>query len=937
MRPYRSAFDWPGLSARGARAHGGLLAALGILILGFVFLLTALTAYLALSATHQAVVTLAGVSASQGRTVVQARLADDAGTQRAAAEETLARVLDRSAIAVETEQLDEGGQRYVRWTITPHPTGFTAAAMPGLIEGLDGLQRSFAADERIGAGGVTTDGSLTTTLADIQRRVGAEQGASLVPLALIGIIGLVALGQVARLVASARSPELGLIRSRGSSLRRLGLTAAVEATSVALPAAAVGAGAGILLIAVLYPSIGVDRMLWAIAAGIVIVTAAIVGFSTVATARTASLSAPAFAGRGRTAVGAVSLVLVILVAALSFLQFRVYGSPLVMTESGRPRVEPFIAAAPALLLLAVVILGLALFAPTARLAEVAVARSRGARPSLPVRQVARRVGLHAVSVTVVALAVGAIVLASTYSATLARASGIPSALRTGADLAVGASGGTLPPLADIAATTGVTAAAPVLSVSAKLGSATVDVVALPAGRLDGLMNDLDGAVDVAALGRAIAAASPGLPLGAAGEVSVDVSVAVGQPSIGEVYFEGVPLETIDRADVVVRLVVADQSGIVSTIALDPVRDPVAPAEGEPDSVVQATRTATLPEGAARLIGIEVHLVGGFASRDHTVTIGSITGVESLDGTWGLAATSPEEDVFGVAFPTAGEGATAVIPGLSTSQRVMLVAPGATDEPVRAIASEQLAERLALGVGDTVTVSSGLFGEDFELEVAGITPAIPGTTGGLGLLLDLDRLEVGLLGTDRPADTTTGGYPGGGVTRYWLSSADPAATRAALPEGLEVAATRVSDAEPTSTAIALWLGALGALLLAAATLLAGNGMVSRARSGELRVLRALGMSRREIAAARRLEIVVVVAFGVLLGAASGVVSAVLTVSDLARSATIGLPATLDVPLLVDPVPLAILLGATLVVFAAVAVAAGRQATARARLESREGGS
>lgn len=934
MRAYRSVSGWPALTARASRSNAGLLLALAILVFSFTFLLTGLSAFLTLSATSQAVTALDRVGPSQRQAVVQARLSDDASTQRSVAEQILARVLDRSAVRVEVEEREEGGQQYVRWTITPHPTDFTAAAIPGLIEGIDGLQRTFGADDRVGAGGVTTEGSLTTTLADVQRRLGAEQGASLVPLTLIGVIGVVALGQAARLVASARGPQLGLIRSRGASLRRLGLTASLEAALVALPAAFLGGGGAILTLAIVYPSIGVDRVLWAISAVIVVATALIVGFSTVGTSRTASLSAPAFSGRGRTAVGAVSLVLIVVLAALSYLQFLVYGSPLVITESGRPRVEPFIAAAPALLLLAIVIVGLVLFAPTARLAEVAVARSRGVRPSFAVRQVARRVGLHAVSVTVVALAVGAIVLASTYSATLASASVVPPLLRAGSDVVVGSAGAALPPLDEIATADGVTAASPAIAVSAKVGGDSVEVVALPADRLDAVMTDLRGEVDVPAIATALTAPPVGLPFSEPGVVTVAASVTIGQPSDGEVYFEGVPVEVTDTTRTVVRLVAVDPAGTVTVVPLEAIVAPIRPAPGERDATTRVTRTAELPatEGL-RLIGIEVSIEGGFTSRDHTVTIESVSGIESLDGEWGFAGFSPESDFSGIAFPELGEGASAVIPGFSVTQRVMLITPGAATGPTRAYVSDALATRLALEPGDTITVSSGVFGDEFEFEVVGTVPVVPGTSGSFGVLADLPSVEVALLGADREPGSD-GGYPGGGANELWLASDDPAATARALPDSLDVEVPRTAALEPTTTAVALWLGALGALLLAAATLLAGNGMVSRARTGELRVLRALGMSRPQISAARRLEVVVVVAFGVLLGAVAGIASAALTVSALARSATIGMPASLDVPLLVDPVPLVVLLGATVLVFTAVSVIAGRQATARARLETRE---
>jgi hypothetical protein len=885
-----------------------LLIGLASLSLGFALLLTGIAGYLTLSATAQAVASINAVSESQQRTVIQARRADDPAAQRAAAASTIGANVDLRAMQVTVDDVEQGGEQYLRWTLQPHATGFTAAAIPGLITGLEGLQRAFTADPEIAPSGVTTDGSLSTTLGDIQRRLGAEQGASLVPIGLVAIIGLVALGQVSRLQAAARAPQLGLIRSRGASFRRLALTAAVETLVVTLPAAALGSAAAIGLLQFFFAGVAVDALVLVIAVGVSLAAVGIVAVTTVATARTASLRDAAFSGRGRTAVGAVALVLVLVVAALSFWQFTIYGSPVVATPSGA-RVEPFLAAAPALVLLALVILGLTLFAPVAGIAEVSTARSRRVSPSFPIRQVSRRVGLHAVSVTVVALAVGSMVVGAAYSATLAPVSSLPAALRAGSDIRVISA--TEPSAPDA------TAIAPAIVTSGQFGGDAAELVALPAALLPEVMTDLDGTIEPATMGAAITAEPGGIPIDAdTTELAFDVTITVGPVVEQEFIPENRPDETTGDATTQLRAIVADERDRVSVVPLE--------------AIVGGgnfSRSIELPDGADRVLAVEVEIGPDALVQDYTITITAIDGT-ATEGNWSIAAMTPVESAFyGFDAPSLDDSRPASVrmPAYSYSQRVELVANGIDlAAPVPALINRDLADRLSLAVGDVITLRSALLGEGFDLEVSGIVAAVPGTTNAYAVLADLGRVEGRLLGVDR-APGADGGYAGSAVNQYWISSATPEQTAAGIAGDVTVVSR--STPPPSSTVIALWLGGLGALLLAAATLLAGNGMVSRARAGELHVLRALGMRRREIRAARRLEVTVVVVVGVVLGAASGLIVAALTVPQLARSATLGLPQSIAVPLALDPLALGAFGVATAAVLSIVAVIAGAGATAR----------
>jgi hypothetical protein len=869
------AAGWLRLSARAAVSHGRALATLATLAGVLAIMLAGIAGFLTLSATALATDTLSSVGASQRVTIIQARLADDAAAQKASAASAIASVLDTRAVEVQTTEISEGSARYVRWTFSPHPSGFTAAAIPSLVTGLDSLRRVFSADPSIATGGVTTDGSLSTTLADIQRRLDAEQGASLVPLVLVALIGLIALGQVSRLQAAGRTPELGLIRSRGASFRRLGLTAGLETLVATLPAALLGTALVILLLGLAYPSVAVDAALWLIPVALALASSLIVALSTAATARSASVRDPAFAGRGRTAIGVVALVLVFVVAALSFWQLHSYGAP----------VDPFVAAAPALVLLLLVIAGLALFAPIARLAERFASLSRSVAPSFPIRQVSRRIGVHAVSVTVVALAVGSLVLAAGYSATLERVSDLPSLARTGAEVRVVAGPSGLPALSGIDAV-------PVLVTTARIGSETSELVGVPAAQLAGVMTTLGGAVDTAAMAGAISADHGGVAVDGPLEIHLSAGEREADPYDG-LYLEG------DEPIVSIALVTTDDRGLLR--ALEPI-ELASPTPGT--SITHGIDTAS-----QRVVAIEVTRGGGFSSSSLRLTIDGLP-----TGDWSLVAF-PGDD-FGVPASEV-DGATGLaFPAWNSADFARLVAPGvAVFAPVRAVVGQELATQLGLEPDDAITLRSPTLGEEFDVVVAGVASTVPGTTNRLGLVADLGAIETRLLGSSRAIVTPN---------QLWIRGED-ATTAAALLEPqldgatLSTAATASPGATPTQ--LALVLGSLGALALAAATLLAGASMIARSRAGEVRVLRALGMRRREIRAARRLELALVIVFAITIGAVAGLVASVGTVSVLARSATIGLPSALPVPLEFDGQLLLAGGAAVLVVLGIVALLAG----------------
>src|SRR5690606_34555184 len=119
----------------------------------------------------------------------------------------------------------------------------------------------------------------------------------------------------------------------------------------------------------------------------------------------------------RTVVALSSVVLATAAAGLAIGQSLLYGSPLVTDATGRESVDPLALLAPALGLVAASLLLLAGATPLARFAEHLTARGRRLQPWFSARQLSRGLARYSAAGLVVALAVGSLTLAASYSGT----------------------------------------------------------------------------------------------------------------------------------------------------------------------------------------------------------------------------------------------------------------------------------------------------------------------------------------------------------------------------------------------------------------------------------------------------------------------------------------------------------------------------------------
>jgi hypothetical protein len=834
---------WFGLSVRRSRHYAAMLAVLGLTILLASFVVSAVTAYLSLSATREATTAIVEAGEDGHRFTLVIPIATDAAAQRAAGERLVTSLVDTRALKLTIEQTQNDGDALLTFDLRPDPQYFTATAIPGLVDGLTQMQRALTTDPDAAPHGVSAEGTLPTELARVQAQLSVEQAATGIPIALAAIIALVALIQGARLLVESQRDEFLLSRARGASMSRIAFTVAVMALSVGAPAAAISvAGAAALLAGWFGSAVALMPVLPAV--GVVVVSTMAVVTETVRVTASASQRSR---DRGGFVASIATLVIIFVVSGLALSQFLLRRTPLQVSASGVPYVDPLIAAAPALALLTVVVLGLAAFSPAARAVEAISARSRGSAVIYPARYLARRTALHIASATVVALAVGSFIVAGAFASTVQHLAEGRQQLIAGSDVRVLGVSPSVHLTPDAERTS-----SRVLVTGATVGSDSMELVAIPHDAIGTVMTTAGGLVET----RAIADALPGVAAG------VDVP-------------DGVALDIVGAQNL-------DELTAVGTF--------IYPNDG---TVTQVALPAAVDD-RLRLIRITVRFACPLDTCDVTV--------EST--TPGAKTLTPQSPLYGpIGSPTT------VARGIS---EFTYDAPGLPDS-IPLVVTRDLASRLALAVGDDVTVQAGTGGRQFTATVARIVDLIPGTTNPLASIAELGSVA---LATRLQSGSTLE------PNELWFRSDDVAASIASI-SGLRV--MTASDVAGSATAsTALWLGAIGAAALAVAALAAGAALSARTRRAEPGLLRALGMSVRQAGRVVTLEQWLVTVIAVALGIVSGVVVSALTVPDLAHASLAGASDALPAPLVIEFTPVALAVAASTAAFLTVGIVAGWRA-------------
>jgi hypothetical protein len=777
-----------------------------------------------------------------------------------------------------------------RWTVRPVADRISVDQLDALRRASDAVSSAVQKDDP--GADVQAEGLLELGIEPIQQNLQAAAAVSTAPLIVVGLLGLLTLIELAGMLGQLRTGETILLRARGTSSRRFVVESAVEGVVTAVPAAAFG-GAFALGISRLTGHVGeVPSYAWLIVAGTVLVPVAVLAITAARSSRDRLLGSrgarrPLIRGgaRLRSTLALGSLLLLVLLAAVSVSQFLLYGSPLAPVVGGGVAVDPLAVSAPALAIAAIGLLGIAVFPLVARGLE---RWSRGARDldALALRQLARRSRAGLTPILVLAFAVSGLLLGACYSGTWSVSARETRQVQVGTSVRITSS----PPLATSVtrATLGQTGSAPVAREDAEIGQDLVAVIGIPSSRIAATITPVTDAVAPATLARLVAthADRPVIPAGATG---VDVG------------FPGAPPETLPIGG---ALIAVDASGFETNVNLLP---------GGHGLV------GSLPSGAApwTVHGFDLLLpdlpAGSRLPLELRATGGS-SAVIPLDSSWAPVGNAGASTPAAPLTDRAGLRSIGPIPG---GYVLIQSVHGSGRLPV--VISRSLADSSGLSVGADAPMELVTRGGSVPVRVVGIEPVIPGIASGEGILADLAALQdaasrEGLL------QVSSG--------EWWISTKTPAATaaseRRALPAATVVAAVASPDEQVLESArVVVWIAGIATALLA--LLAIGSGLVAelRSREAEVNVLRAVGASPRVQTRVRMREWSLLLGIGVVVGVVDGLVVCALLIPSLARTAVPNAIDQLRTMLNVD-VPGALLALAGVIVTVAVLLAIVRGA-------------
>ncbi len=808
---------------------------------------------------------------------------------------------------------------------------------------------------------------LPTILASVDRSVLVTQSGILLLLIQFGVVAGYAVILVSALLVDRRRTETALLQARGAGFGHLVRMALAEALLIVVPAVVAAPWIAALLVAAvrLNPAlegVGLGTPLpgpatFAVSglAGLLALLA--LTLPTLATGVSIA-GVRAAVGRqvGRTLPQRLGLDLVLVVmAALALFQLRLYGAPITRSARGTLGVDPLLVAAPAIGLLAGAVLAVRLVPRAAELAERVLSRRRGLVPALGGRQLARRPLRYTRAALLLVLAAALGTFSAAHAATWTQSQADQAAFASGADVRLEPGARADLPTWGLGealrAIPGVVTATPVVEASVSLGTALREGTLLA---VDGpAMADVvrlrddesrDATLDALRSLGADRGQAPGLALP---DGTRRLSVVLDSRFDPVDGFAPIPA---GYEGLVASAVVVDGDGRVSRITGAPAAIGI---DGSRAVIPLALPgTAAGPTDPVHLLGLDLELtVTGVADA---LAVGDVT-VRSLATSRDDAADdwveTPIADLPTVAW-TLDDGGGArpfeppspgVLPvaSLSPYQRlVWRLSTGTVTTPiVDALANPAFLGQAGARTGDVIKGS--VFGLPVDLRLVAMIDSFPSQPPSEPLLvvdgpaLDLARFAGGV-SLAPTGEWWLAAEPGasGGITE--LVTGPPYAASAVVDRSA-VQAGLVGDPLALGVIGILGLGAVAALVFAAIGFLVTTTVSTQERLGEFALLKALGLTPRQLHRWLTLEGASLLAVGLLAGIVLGLVLAWLALpfATLTASGEAPVPA----PVVVVPpgafVP-TLALGVFLVVATAILVrrlvpAARTSAVLRARDE------
>ncbi|MBV1852050.1 FtsX-like permease family protein [Catellatospora tritici] len=762
------------------------------------------------------------------------------------------------------------------WIAEPRLAGSDLAGLvrvSGALRGLTELPKAV---------GFGSSGQTTTNLDRLVERLKAAdlvgRSALLTPMLLTVVLGGYALMLLAALLTEQRRPETALLRARGAARGQLAGLAAREAVLVALPAVVVAPPlAGLLLGQTeglnvfrevnLHPDGSLTASVWlvALAAGAGCVLAMMLPTLKAGGTYVADLAARSRPSRGAAVQRAGADLALIGFAILAWFQLRQYDSPLAGL-GGKLGIDPLLASAAPIGVLAGAVLALRLLPPLTRLIERLLDRRPWFATQLGMWQAGRRP--HAGPVLLLALAVAVSTLAWTLAATSERSNHDQADQVAGADLRLTESSGFDPAgrTAALNGLPGVRTALPVWRTSIPLGekstpSTLIAIDAAAATDVIHLRNDLG---DMPALLRRLAAARL---------TSAAVELPAGTAKLRGTLRLSAPLPPLTQGAGSTDVVLYGAYGQTYRVALSNLSLNGTPTPFE----------VAVPEGAVRLAGF---MIDGFSGYDVNVDW-SVKGLATVDangtatplslrvdsapwqyqnppnGAHQLPADAVTADELTVSYPRTEDQGGGYPPPIHTT--VARTLPGGT---VPALATTAALDAMHEQVGGTTTVR--FHGVPVRVKFVGSVPTLPGVADTSAVLLDLPSLSAAYF-------DWFGGTQG---TQEWWLTTDPAQHAAAAAAAGQLTNLRVTDRTALAdqaghdpygvgARLALFIAALGAIALALVGVAVDVRATARRRIGELAVLHTLGATPRLLAGALIVEQAFLAGLGVTVGLVVGI--------------------------------------------------------------------
>ena len=272
--------------------------------------------------------------------------------------------------------------------------------------------------------------SLNKILRTAQKSLLVTRSGVLIVTVQLAILAGYALLLTSNLLVDQRRVETGLLHSRGASTSQIATMAVMEALILALPAALAGPWLAALSLRIfnhigplasialpVNPEVTRDAYALAIVSALGCVLA--LGLPMLQSART---FVQARAARGRQASHGLAQqagidLLLLAVAVLAYWQLSRYRGPITQTVQGKLGIDPFLVAAPAIGLVAGAIVALRIVPLLARIVDRAAAKQRGLVASLGAWQVSRRPLRYARSALLLMIAMAIGLFALSYGST----------------------------------------------------------------------------------------------------------------------------------------------------------------------------------------------------------------------------------------------------------------------------------------------------------------------------------------------------------------------------------------------------------------------------------------------------------------------------------------------------------------------------------------